>query len=244
MPHHNDESRVSQAIAAIRHDILVGIWKPGERLPLVPLAKKYDTSTTVVRESLMQMSSKYLVANEANHGFSVPYLSIGNLADLNRVRCHCEDLALRMSFERGDLMWESDVVAAHHRLQQTPRWGAGDHRGISDAWLEGAKDFHRTLISACGVTILTDLADALEDATSLYRLWSRESADTVTRNLADEHDGIVQAVVAKDADRAVGLLRRHYEASVKLILDAGLLPEAERPEPRRAAAGRTVRGAY
>lgn len=230
MAQHNEVSLVSQAINQIRHDILIGIWLPGDRLPLVPLAKKYDTSTTVIREALMRMSNQFLVANEAKQGFSVPYLSIDKLADLNRVRCHTEELALLMSLERGDLMWESNVVAAHHRLSHTPRFGPGDHRGISEDWLKGAKEFHRMLISACQVPVLTDLADALEDVTSLYRLWSNESADTVTRDLVDEHDALVQAIISKDKELAVQLLHGHYNESAQLILDAGLRSEALDPE--------------
>lgn len=237
MAHHNEASLVTQAIGRIRRDILIGSWLPGDRLPLVPLAKKYDTSTTVIREALMHMSNQFLVVNEAKQGFSVPYLSIDALADLNRVRCHTEELALRMSLERGDLMWESNVVAAHHRLSHTPRFGTGDHRGISDAWLDGAKEFHRTLISACKVPILTDLADALEDATSLYRLWSNESGDAVTRDLVHEHDSLVQAVVAKDLELAIDLLHRHYTESVQLILNAGLRTEALDPKTRPTAGG-------
>ncbi|WP_431710599.1 GntR family transcriptional regulator [Glutamicibacter uratoxydans] len=229
MPHDNKSSLVDSTIAAIRRDILTGQWKPGERLPLVPLAKRYETSTTVVRESLMQMSSDFLVINEAKQGFSVPYLSLPELSDLNRVRCHSEELALRLSLERGDLMWESTVVAAQHRLKHTERFGPGDQRGISDTWLEGAKEFHRLLISAAGIPVLEKLADALEDATSLYRLWSNTMPDHETQYLVDEHDPIVEAVIARDADTAVRLLAEHYNSSVDLILQAGLRPEAIDP---------------
>ena len=229
MQHDNKSSLVDSTIAEIRRDILTGQWKPGERLPLVPLAKRYETSTTVVRESLMQMSSNFLVVNEAKQGFSVPYLSLSALEDLNRVRCRTEELALELSIERGDLMWESTLVAAQHRLKHTERFGPGDQRGLSEDWLDGAKEFHRILISAAGIPLLAQLADALEDATSLYRLWSGAEADTETRHLVDEHDEIVTAVIERNADKAVRLLTEHYNASVELILKAGLRQEAIGP---------------
>src|SRR5699024_8831909 len=120
-------------------------WAPGQHLPLAPLASRYQTSTTVMREALMQMSNGFLITNAANQGFSVPYLSLGELADLNLVRCHAEELALRLAIERGDLMWESSLVAVHHRLKHTERFGEGNLRGISQTWLDGAKEFHRIL---------------------------------------------------------------------------------------------------
>lgn len=231
MPRPSNDSLVNQAKAAIRRDILRGAFLPGEHLPLVKLAKQYVTSTTVIREALMQMSRHFLVQNTPHAGFSVPHLSLDQLVDLNRLRCHNEELAIRMAIERSTVLWESQLIASLHTLKNTPIWveaspalvgDAAPERELSDAWLIAVKDFHRELISACGVPFLLEVADALEDAVSLYRWWANESRQAVVRALDHEHQDIVAAVLAKDSPTAERLLTQHYTDSVQIILDAGL----------------------
>lgn len=208
----------------MRQDILAGRWTPGEKLQLVALSEHYETSSTVVREALTRLTGERLVELKPNRGFFVPHLSLGELRDFNELRCLSEEFAIRLAIERGDLEWESEVFASHHTLERTPRYD--DEGTLRPEWVEAHARFHAKLISSCGLPVLIDLAGTLSDETSLYRRWSAPAKRAADRDIAEEHRGILQAVLDRDAALAGRLLREHYTHTMEIILEAGLLPEA------------------
>nr|WP_281287968.1 GntR family transcriptional regulator [Pseudonocardia hierapolitana] len=88
-----------------------GRWAPGDRLQPAVLAAEYGASTTVVREALTRLVGQKFVTLAPNHGFFVPRLCANDLRDITLMRCHLESLALKMSIERGDVTWESELIA-------------------------------------------------------------------------------------------------------------------------------------
>jgi DNA-binding GntR family transcriptional regulator len=62
----------------------------------------------------------------------------------------------------------------------------------------------------------------LFEASELYRRWSsdavRRPARGRTRNQAHEHEAILDAVLARDADRAADLHEQHLRRTVDLAL--------------------------
>jgi len=209
----------------LRHDILAGQWVPGEKLQLVALSTHYGTSSTVVREALTRLTGERLVELKPNRGFFVPRLSLEELRDFNELRCLSEEFGIRLAIERGDLAWESEVFAAHHTLERTPRL-LDDGETLNPGWVSAHAAFHAKLLSSCGLPVLIDLAATLSDETSLYRRWAAPSITRVDRDMRGEHREILDAVMDRDAGRAGALLRRHYTLTMELILEAGLRPEA------------------
>ncbi|MER7798378.1 GntR family transcriptional regulator [Microbacterium sp. NPDC096154] len=208
----------------LRGDILAGQWVPGEKLQLVALSSHYGTSSTVVREALTRLTGERLVELKPNRGFFVPRLSLEELRDFNELRCLSEEFGIKLAIERGDLQWESEVFAAHHTLERTPRHH--EDESLNPGWVAAHAAFHAKLLSSCGLPVLIDLAATLSDETSLYRRWAAPSKNQVQRDIEQEHRDILQAVIDRDAERAGALLRRHYTLTMELILESGLLPEA------------------
>ncbi|MEV6164215.1 GntR family transcriptional regulator [Streptomyces sp. NPDC052052] len=222
------DSLVTEVHERIRADILNGHWEPGEQLRVSALAKHYETSTTVVREALTRLAGQRFVHLRPNHGFSVPRLSLADLQDITLVRCHTETLALRLAIERGDLAWESEVVAAHHRLANTPRRREDDPERVTEEWSAAHRSLHRTLIEACGVPTLLDMCDTLFDITELRRRWSAPTLAASVRDVAAEHADLVAAALARDTERATEQLREHYERTSRILLESGLVEGVER----------------
>lgn len=210
------------APARISQAILRGEWHPGERLAPATLAKKFESSTTVVREALAQLAGGPLVTFVHNRGFFVSNLSLDELRDTTTLRSAVEEIGLRMSMERGGLQWESEVVAAHHRLAHTPRRTPEDPRHTAEAWSTAHKEFHASLLKGSGFTALSKIAAQLADSTELYRCWAA-AVITTPRDVEGEHAAIVDAISNKDADLAVKLLKEHYERTLDEILVAGLV---------------------
>jgi len=211
----------------VRLDILNGEWKPGDRLQPATLAERYQTSTTVVREALTRLAGERFVTVEPNRGFFVPKLSLDELRDLTEVRCRAETHALCLAIQRGDLSWESELIAAHHKLSRTPRRSEADPQHVADAWAEAHREFHNKLIEACRVPVLLELSRQLSDATELHRRWAAPSPAASHRDVEREHQDILSAILARDVDQASALLRDHYERTLQVVLDSGLLEGVE-----------------
>lgn len=211
----------------LRKDILAGRWLPGQNLQLMPLSKHYETSSTVVREALTRLSGDRLVELKPNRGFFVPQISLDELRDFNELRCRAEEFGIQLAIERGDLRWESEVFAAHHMLERIPRFSDGALE-LNPEWVEAHDNFHKKMLSACGLPVLIDLTSVLADENSLHRRWSAPSRKSVSRDMTQEHREILQAVVDRDAQLAGRLLREHYTQSMNNILEVGFLPVEER----------------
>jgi DNA-binding GntR family transcriptional regulator len=208
----------------LRDDILSGKLGPGEPLRPAQLRHRFDVSIGVVREALTRLSESHLVTNEPNQGFAVRTLSEKDLNRLLQVRLHVEPFALRLAIESGGLGWETDVIAAHHRLIRTPRNlpDDGDLSGesVNPAWLAAHEAFHLQLLSGCDNPMLLTVCARLFDSFALYRRWSAPAAQRERRDVEAEHLAIMNATVGRDASTAGQRLIEHIERTASLALDS------------------------
>lgn len=211
-----DQSRAEAVFEMLRADLLEGRIEPGERLKLPALVERFGVSITVVREALTRLAEQRIVVAVPNRGFSVMPLSIEDLKDLARLRVRLETMALRDSIERGDLRWETAVVAAHHTLSRTP--DVDDKGDLNIAKLCAHRAFHHALTSGCGSPRLIEMVDNLRDSAELYRAWARSIAHDYERDVQAEHDEIVRAALAHDANGATAALRDHIERTATALL--------------------------
>ncbi|HSK91837.1 MAG TPA: GntR family transcriptional regulator [Euzebyales bacterium] len=203
----------------LRREILDGELAPGDRLKLADIAERLDVSIGVVREALTRLASQYLVVGQHNYGFRVTTLSRQRLIDLTEFRTTVEQLALRMAIERGDLQWESELLAAYHRMTAVPRQSPERSTMASEARSEAHLVFHGMLIQACGYDELLDLCTQLRDSAAVYWRWSA-SLPTGERDIDAEHAAIMQAALDRDADRACDALRVHFARTAELFLSS------------------------
>lgn len=227
MAKRSSAATVSQHIHdEIQQRIVSGVWAPGERLQLSALSEEFDTSSTVIREALTRLTGERLVVLRPNRGYFLPTLSLDELRDITRMRAANESLAVSLAIERGDLDWESRVLAAHHTMGRMEQRSA-DGR-IDPEWAAAHQRFHRELLSACDVPMLEDICGMLSDLQQLYNRWAARSTDWSARDLSAEHQAILDAALARDADAAARLLTEHYERTLAAITALGVevgLPE-------------------
>lgn len=218
-------NRGVRAREELRNRILDGEWPPGTRLQPAALAAETGWSTTIVRESLTHLAGEGLLAVRPNRGFFVTDLSFDELKWITELRCRTEDIAITLAVERGDIAWESQLIAIHHQLERTPTHGPGE-AGLSLEWQNAHRAFHAALLSACEVDKLCEVASSLRDSTMLYRRWSAPTESR--RDVGAEHREILAAVLDRDAPRASRLLREHYEATLAQMRDAAVTQHATR----------------
>lgn len=218
----NAGARVTERL---REAVLDGRWQPGERLQPAQLAPEFGVSTTIIRETLTRLAGEGLVVVRPNRGFFVQELSLRELSDITELRCASEAIAVRLAIERGDLAWEADLLAAHHRLARTPRRDAHHPEHISEEWASAHRAFHQTLIAACDCEPMLTLSANLASKTELYRRWSAPAPAAIVRDVEREHEEILAAALARDPERTARRLGEHYRTTVRIVLESGLLPQ-------------------
>jgi DNA-binding GntR family transcriptional regulator len=209
-------SRTEEVFEVLRADLLNGRVEPGQRMKSQELSARFGVSMSVVREALTRLAEQGLLVSTPQRGFSVRPLSVDDLADLTKVRVQIESLALRQSFELGDISWETLVLGAHHALERTPvvlRDGS-----YNEVWSVAHRDFHRALLAGCGSPRLEAIATSLRDCAELYRRWYWALTDDHQRDIAGEHRALKDFALEHNADRAVKLLTEHIERAPRALI--------------------------
>ncbi len=207
------------AYERLRADLLACRLRPGERLRINDLCAALSVSLSAVREALSRLTAEGLVVAEPQRGFRVAPISAAELKDLTATRITIETLCLRRAIEAGDVGWEERLVAAHHRLARTPERAEGDALRVSEAAAEAHAAFHRALVAGCDSAWLLRLRDLLYAQSERYRRLSIPLA-RAERDLAREHRELMEAALARDADRAVRLLADHLSLTSAILLEA------------------------
>jgi GntR family carbon starvation induced transcriptional regulator len=204
----------------LRRDIISGSLAPGGKIRLRQVAERFGVGMSPVREALNRLSRDRLVDQSDLRGFRVAPISEGELDELMRARCWLNETGLRQSIARGDAAWEEAVVVAFHRLSRVPDRLTPTNTVLNPAWDAAHRVFHRSLLAACGSHWIVDFCDRLFDVADIYRHVSRAARDAHAREPSDEHRAIMEATIARDADKAVDLLNRHFLRTAALYKDA------------------------
>lgn len=218
----------SSLAAQLQTDIIKGVLPPGSKLRTKELCERYGASLIPMREALSRLASSGFVQAEDQKGFRVAQVSAEDLADITRTRLFIEKEALRRSIEHGDLAWESRLIAAHHQLSKRPMQ-LPDVVGIAPDWEAAHAEYHRVLLSACDSKWLLKVAADLRAQTTRYRHLSLQVQSPIkstkvksSRNVAAEHQGLLDAALKRDPNLATALLEKHFQATQELVLQPGV----------------------
>ena len=197
------QSATQRVYLQLRREIIAGALPPGQRLKVESIKLRHDTGASPVREALSLLTSDQLVERIDQRGFRVAPASRDQFNEILNLRCTLESLALRESMTRGDRAWADNLVLAHHHLGRAGRTD-------SAVFEELHKRFHMALLSACNSPILLKFCHQLYDLNVRYRFLAGTSKNYQSRDVAAEHQTILDAALDRDADRAAAALTEHY----------------------------------
>lgn len=209
-------TRADAVFFRLRADILNGAIRPGARLGFAEMGRRYDVSTGVLREVLPRLVEQGLATSEPQLGFRVVSISVPDLEELTEARVALELMVTEFAIDRGDIAWETRLVAAHHTLSRTPMFRPNG--SINQVWLQAHEVFHETVWSASGNRYLNDAAAQLRTVSEVYRCWTRDAQVRTDRDLAGEHRAIAHAAVERDVAQCLELVERHIRTTTELLI--------------------------
>ena len=222
------ETQSEHAYDSLRADILACHLEPGAKLRINEIAEKQAVSLGAVREALSRLGAEGLVVPEAQKGYRVSPLSIDELLDLTEARVEIERIALIRSVERGELDWETSLVAAWHRLGRLDErarrnGGKAPDQQLLDQWGVAHSGFHQALVAACGSMKLLQIRFHLYELAERYRRYSAPIANEKKRDAGAEHQAMFDAAVARNAPLAGRLIAEHLRCTASLIVNSSRL---------------------
>lgn len=197
------------AYVEVRRRILSGELEPGSVIPQAALAAELGVSTTPLREAIKRLSADGLIELAAHRDAHVAPVTRAEAEQLYELRRQLDPFAAGLAAQRRSSRDLTRIADALARLE--PITDSGD----TEAML-AHREFHRAVYSACGNDLLVDSLDRLWDMADRYRalVLTREPLTQADRErITAEHQGIVGAVVERDAERARRVMREHIDAS-------------------------------
>jgi GntR family carbon starvation induced transcriptional regulator len=210
------QNTASQILDKLTNDILQGVYLPNDKLHIKKLKDRYKIGTSPLREALSQLIAKDLVVSENQRGFYVSDISIDDLTDIYQARAKIEGLCLEMAIQQGDDFWESNIIAASHRLAKYTKSENID----MDEWQNRHVSFHEALVSGCNSPRLFQIRQSLYEKSTRYRnLWLKENV-TNSKTLQinqNEHVALMVLALERDTKAAQKLIEAHIMTPVEII---------------------------
>jgi DNA-binding GntR family transcriptional regulator len=214
----NSGSLIDVALHQMKKSIICCELAPGEKLKVAELSKSYGLSSSPIREALNRLAQEGVVEANENRGFRVTRLSVDDFREISRLRCLLESEALADAIQHGDDAWEANVLGAFHRLGLVEKKLGKVAVVLDDDWAQRHKAFHFALFSACPSALLLRMIDSLFDRAERYRRFSALHR-TGERRKGDEHKQLMEAALARDTEKSVGLLKRHITGTLDRIAE-------------------------
>ncbi len=196
----------------LRRSILELELEPGSPLDEVRLATQFALSRTPIREAMVRLSAEGLVTTLPNR---------------NTIVSAIDFVRLPVYFEALTLMYRVTTRAAalHHRAEHlvTIR---GHQAAFADAverrdalaMIGSNRDFHAAIAEAGGNFYFTSLfSRLLDEGRRILRLYYSTFDDRLPRQYVDEHEAMVVAIEAGDAELCDRLGAAHAAQIVRQI---------------------------
>lgn len=210
-----DDTVVAMLASAIRRDISFGVLRPDQKLKIDALRQSYGGSNHSMRETLRVLSAEGMVEATSQRGFRVTSATEDDLHDILLMRLETEKLGLARSLERGDVAWESRVVAALHALHRAEAAVQTNPDDVTALeWDEACRVVSESLLSACGSPRLIEMANNFYNQSRRFRLALLREGRIDFDARAARQTKLRDAILARDEAVCLSLLEDDIRADL------------------------------
>ena len=203
---------MEQIIQEIEYGIMVGEFRPKQRLVEAELMHRFSAGRGIIRDSLKILADRGLVCRNENKGVTVRDLLAKDIRDIYFLRSQLEGIAAELAF---DSIRDQEV----QRLSNLQK-GLREYDRVDRKLVKMHEALHETIFKASGNKFLVEQINRLIAITGSVRYFSYTHEDQRVRSL-DDHDKMIQSLKSRRKDEFVTLCRNHVipgmEAYIKLF---------------------------
>lgn len=199
----------------LREDILSGKYKEGDELKEVAIGEELGVSRTPVREAFRQLELEGLIQIIPNKGAYVTGITEKDVKDIYMIRSLLEGLCARwacehITKEQMEEMEENIYLSKFHA-----------QKGHLEQLAELDNRFHEILYEACNSKMLEH---QLRDFHEYVLRVRKKTLSNINRGPKsnEEHEQIMEAIKAGDADKAEKLANMHMMNAYANMVKSGL----------------------
>jgi len=197
----------------LRRVILDGDAPPGTLIPVDEVAELFGVSRIPVRESLKTLIGEGLVEHRPRSGYTVAQLTLSELHEIYVLRGVLEQAALASAVPAATAADDQSVRQAYDDLCVAQL--ASDDRGYH----RESRRFHLALLAPARSKRLMRMLESAWNLTEPVRPMA-QIPNTDRAALHEEHQDMLDAFVARDAERLLAvsaLHHRHLEDSIAAL---------------------------
>jgi GntR family transcriptional regulator, rspAB operon transcriptional repressor len=198
-----------QVYQQLKGDIILGVYRPGEKLDVARLIAQHGMSKTPVRDALHALQQDGLVEVLPRVGYFASRITIKDVEDIFQLRLIVEAASAELAAPRIAI---EDLEALENLTRR--RYVAGNVRSYKE-FLADNREFHYRVAEAAGNQRLADVVNNLLNQMQrllILRLDLRDNAD----EMLAEHVRLLQAFRSRDH----GAARRAMEDALRNARDA------------------------
>ncbi|WP_116134760.1 GntR family transcriptional regulator [Tropicimonas sp. IMCC34043] len=205
-----------QVAERLRMAIVVGHFKPGERLIERELCDMMGVSRTSLREALRELQADGLITLKPNKGMSVSVLTQETARSIYEVRQMLEGLAARLFAQRAS---GEEMKALRASVEEL----ALVYQDFSaETFIDVKGRFYDILLKGAGNEVAADMLRRIHTRASQLRVVSLSSSERAQESIR-ELRAFCDALEARDEDLAWRLCLDHVQNAAKAALKS--IPE-------------------
>lgn len=197
-----DIRRADPIVEELEELIVTGTLANGERLDEVRLAERFGVSRTPVREALQKLCTSGLVEQIPRRGVFVRHPGPAELVEMFEVMSELEASCGRLAARRITDAQLDALRASNERCREALE------TGDADAYYRQNEEFHLLIYNAAGNSFLEDQTMRLHRRLKAFRRMQLHLRGRLAQSMA-EHEEVLDALAAGDAERAAETLRDH-----------------------------------
>lgn len=205
-----DEERRGDVYHQLRNEIVGGRFHPNERLVEADLARVLKAGRSAIRAALVRLDQEGLVVLEPNRGARVRLVSDREALEIEEVRVVLEQLIVRHAAQRASA---SDIRDLRRSIEEMRRrLEEGNPMGYSELNAEFHQRIWRIADHQTAARLLANLKS--QSLRFQYRTILRPGR---TEQSLHEHERILEALAAHDADASEAAMRQHLSGVVDTL---------------------------
>ena len=199
----NLESITDQVRSILLRDIEAGKLAPGARIHEARFAQELGISKSPLRFAIYQLKQDGIIRIEPRRGIYIAIPTNKELAELVELRGGLEGLAARRAAVRASAKTVRELETCFAGFDE------GSINNRLDEYAAANRKFHRRLIEASGSSELIKALDVIKVRLHLNWLRARLPHKRDLVGVHREHLSIIEAIRAKDGDKAESLVAAH-----------------------------------